>query len=99
MQTTEIARRNCEQRGRVLGMDTAGGGLQTVTAEVRKMVEGETDYRAEARMMEQLADFFDEIPGIVVPERVFDRMRAAEAEGDRALPGQGCVPVRMTSRS
>ena len=43
---------------------------QTVTAEVRKMVEGETDYRAEARMMEQLADFFDEIPGIVVPRTI-----------------------------
>ncbi len=40
---------------------------ETVTAEVRAMVEGEMDYRAEARMMEQLADFFDEIPGIVVP--------------------------------
>jgi ubiquinone biosynthesis protein len=34
---------------------------------VRAMVEGEMDYRAEARMMEQLADFFEEIPGIVVP--------------------------------
>jgi ubiquinone biosynthesis protein len=40
---------------------------QTITAEVRAMVEGEMDYRAEARMMEQLAGFFDEIPGIVVP--------------------------------
>jgi len=40
---------------------------QTITAEVRAMVEGEMDYRAEARMMEQLADFFEEIPGIVVP--------------------------------
>ena len=40
---------------------------ETITAEVRAMVEGEIDYRAEARMMEQLADFFEEIPGIVVP--------------------------------
>jgi ubiquinone biosynthesis protein len=40
---------------------------RTITAEVRAMVEGEMDYQAEARMMEQLADFFDEIPGIVVP--------------------------------
>jgi len=40
---------------------------ETITAEVRAMVEGEMDYRAEARMMERLADFFEEIPGIVVP--------------------------------
>jgi ubiquinone biosynthesis protein len=40
---------------------------RTITAEVRAMVEGEMDYQAEARMMERLADFFDEIPGIVVP--------------------------------
>jgi ubiquinone biosynthesis protein len=40
---------------------------ETVNAEVRAMVEGEMDYRAEAGMMERLADFFDETPGIIVP--------------------------------
>jgi ubiquinone biosynthesis protein len=40
---------------------------QTITTEVRAMVSGEMDYRAEGRMMEQLAGFFDEIQGIVVP--------------------------------
>ncbi len=40
---------------------------ETITAEVRTMVEGEMDYRAEARMMERLACFFDGIPGIIVP--------------------------------
>jgi ubiquinone biosynthesis protein len=40
---------------------------RTITAEVRAMVEGEMDYRNEARMMERLAGFFEEIPGIVVP--------------------------------
>ena len=40
---------------------------ETITAEVRAMVEGEMDYRDEARMMEQLACFFDGIPDIIVP--------------------------------
>jgi ubiquinone biosynthesis protein len=40
---------------------------ETITAEVRAMVEGEMDFRAEARMMEQLADFLDGVSGILVP--------------------------------
>jgi ubiquinone biosynthesis protein len=43
---------------------------ETIVAEVRTMVRGELDYANEVRMMERVADFFEDHPGIVVPRPV-----------------------------
>ncbi|MCZ6464313.1 MAG: AarF/ABC1/UbiB kinase family protein [Proteobacteria bacterium] len=39
----------------------------TIVDEVREMVEGELDFENEALMMDRLAEFFEPIPGVIVP--------------------------------
>jgi len=43
---------------------------ETIVAEVRESIRGELDYANEARMMDQVADFFEGHPGIVVPHSI-----------------------------
>jgi ubiquinone biosynthesis protein len=64
----------------------------TITAEVREMVEGELDYRTEARMMEQLADFFEPIPGILVP-RTFPSLCSGRVLTSALAPGRKITAV------
>ena len=43
---------------------------ETIVAEVRESIRGELDYANEACMMDRVADFFEDHPGIVVPRSI-----------------------------
>lgn len=43
---------------------------QTIAGEIETMVREELDYEAEARAMQQMADFFEGAPGVIVPRPI-----------------------------
>lgn len=51
----------------------------TITTEVRAMIEAELDYRREARFVARFGEMFEDMPGVTVPRLV------EEMSGDRVL--------------